>query len=43
MQVGRPRAAQSLGKRLMTTGIVVGTVNSVLAGGRPFIFALHDI
>ena len=31
-QVGRPRAAQSLGKRLMTTGLVVGTFNSVLAG-----------
>lgn len=32
LQVGEPKAAQSLGKRLMTTGFVVGVANSLMAG-----------
>lgn len=31
-QVGKPEAAQSLGKQLMTTGFSIGIFNSVLAG-----------
>ena len=32
LQVGKPEAAQSLGKQLMTTGFSIGIFNSVLAG-----------
>ena len=35
MQVGKPEAAQSLGKQLMTTGFSIGIFNSVLAGAFP--------
>ncbi len=30
--IGRPAAARSLGKQLMTTGVVVGVVNCAAAG-----------
>ena len=36
MQVGKPEAAQSLGKQLMTTGFSIGIFNSVLAGVFPY-------
>ena len=35
VQVGKPEAAQSLGKQLMTTGFSIGIFNSVLAGVCP--------
>ena len=39
MQVGKPEAAQSLGKQLMTTGFSIGIFNSVLAGALPVLAA----
>lgn len=33
--IGRPAAARSLGKQLMTTGVVVGVVNCAAAGDAP--------
>lgn len=35
--MGEPKAAQSLGKRLMTTGFVVGVANSLMAGVSPLV------
>lgn len=36
LQVGKPKAAQNLGKQLMTTGLIVGCFNSVCAGATLF-------
>jgi hypothetical protein len=35
-QVGKPKAAQNLGKQLMTTGLIVGCFNSICAGATLF-------